>query len=68
LVRDAHAKGLLVHGWTFRAENYFLPKEFRAGEDTRAKGDLEGELKRFLALGMDGFFTDQPDLGVRALK
>jgi glycerophosphoryl diester phosphodiesterase len=67
-VRDAHARRLLVHGWTFRAENYFLPKDFRSGDDERAKGDLEGELERFLALGMDGFFIDQPDIGVRALK
>ena len=29
LIADAHAAGLAVHGWTFRAENVFLPPEFR---------------------------------------
>ena len=60
LVRDAHAAGLVVHGWTFRAENLFLPREFRAAGPPPALGDMTGELKRFLALGMDGFFTDHP--------
>ncbi len=31
LVADAHAAGLKVHGWTFRAENHFLPREMRTG-------------------------------------
>jgi glycerophosphoryl diester phosphodiesterase len=66
LVDDAHAAGLVVHGWTFRAENAFLPNDFRVGTDPNAFGDLKGEIQRFLALGMDGFFTDQPDIGVRA--
>ena len=66
LVADAHAKGLVVHGWTFRAENTFLPTDFQSGADPIAFGDLVGEAKRFLALGMDGFFTDQSDIGVRA--
>ncbi len=66
LVRDAHQFGLVVHGWTFRAENFFLPKEYQSSADPAAFGDLAGEIKRFLQLGMDGFFTDQSDIGVRA--
>lgn len=66
LVRDAHAARLVVHGWTFRAENYFLPKEFQSAGPPAALGNLAGETKRFLELGMDGFFTDHSDIGVRA--
>ena len=66
LVDDAHAAGLIVHGWTFRAENCFLPTDFRSVGGAADAGDLEGELATFLALGMDGFFTDQPNIGVRA--
>ncbi|WP_157266930.1 glycerophosphodiester phosphodiesterase [Azohydromonas aeria] len=66
LVRDAHAAGLVVHGWTFRAENQFLPDEFDSGSDPAALGNLEGQLRAFLDLGMDGFFTDHAFLGVQA--
>lgn len=61
LLAEAHRRGLLVHGWTFRAENSFLPAEYR--REGQALGDMAGQLKRFLELGLDGFFTDQPDLG-----
>jgi glycerophosphoryl diester phosphodiesterase len=57
LVRDAHKAGLAVHPWTFRAEKHFLP----------ANLDLTSELKAFLATGIDGFFTDHPDIGRRAV-
>jgi len=56
LVADAHAAGVGVHPWTFRAEKAFLP----------AGVDLEGELREFLDIGIDGFFTDQADVGVQA--
>jgi len=56
-----------VHGWTFRAENVFLPNEFDSSADPAAFGDLAGQIKAFVDLGMDGFFTDQPDLGVAAV-
>ena len=66
LVVDAHAAGLRVHPWTFRAENFFLPASFRQGLDPRAHGRLVDESDRYLALGIDGFFTDFPYLGVQA--
>jgi glycerophosphoryl diester phosphodiesterase len=68
LVQDAHEFGLIVHGWTFRAENAFLPNEFDSGADPASFGDMAGQIDAFLRLGMDGFFTDQPDLGVAAVS
>ena len=66
LIADARAAGLVVHGWTFRAENPFLPPEFRAAGGDAGRGDLDAEIEAFLQQGMDGFFTDQADVGVRA--
>jgi glycerophosphoryl diester phosphodiesterase len=66
LVDAAHAAGLQVHPWTFRAENAFLPAELRRGAPAAGTGDLQAELGVYLAAGIDGFFTDQPDVGVRA--
>ncbi|MCC7081171.1 MAG: glycerophosphodiester phosphodiesterase [Burkholderiales bacterium] len=67
-VRDAHAAGLLVHPWTFRTENAFLPPEFRRGEDRTAHGDGQGEIAAYLRADIDGFFTDQADVGVAAVR
>ena len=64
LVRDAHAAGLRVHPWTFRAENRFLAVPFR--REGAAHGDLAGEIAAALRLGIDGFFTDFPAIGVAA--
>ncbi len=66
LVSDAHAQGLKVHPWTFRLENRFLPRELRRGESPAGPGDLRAEIGAFLRAGIDGFFTDQPDIGVAA--
>lgn len=68
LMKEAHARGLLVHGWTFRAENQFLPSELSRGSGPSAKGDMTAQLKAFIEAGMDGFFTDHPDLGREALS
>jgi len=65
-VGNAHACGLQVHPYTFRAENRFLPANLRADADLNAIGNLEDEIEIFLAAGIDGFFTDQTDIGVRA--
>jgi glycerophosphoryl diester phosphodiesterase len=66
LVANAHAQGLLVHAWTFRAENAFLPLNLHRGLAPTAFGNLEEELLAYLRTGMDGFFTDQADLGAHA--
>ena len=67
VVADAHRAGLAVHAWTFRAENTFLPAEFRRGTDPGAIGDLAGEIRVFLDAGIDGLFSDQPDLARQAV-
>jgi glycerophosphoryl diester phosphodiesterase len=66
LVADAHAAGLRVHVWTFRAENFFLPASLRKGIDPRAHGDVDTAIRRQLAAGIDGFFTDFPLIGSTA--
>ena len=66
LVADAHAVGLKVHPWTFRAENFFLPMSLRTGSNPADHGDMAAEIARFLAAGVDGLFTDHPYLGVQA--
>ena len=67
LVADAHALGMEVHGWTFRAENIFLPNEFDSSSNPADLGNMTGQVQAFLRLGMDGFFTDHPDIGVSAV-
>ena len=69
LVHDAHRAGLVVHPWTFRRENNFLPNDFRQGnpaspEYLRAPGDLPAELRLFFHLGVDGVFSDNSDVAV----
>lgn len=66
LVADAHTVGLKVHPWTFRAENYFLPSALRRGINPAGHGDIEAEIARHLAAGVDGFFTDFPYHGAQA--
>ncbi|MFB9185219.1 glycerophosphodiester phosphodiesterase [Dactylosporangium sucinum] len=61
LIRDAHARGLKVHAWTFRNENQFLPLNLRTGTDPNAWGDILTEIRTFLAAGLDGVFADYPD-------
>ena len=68
LTRHAHRAGLLVHAYTFRAENTFLPTEYRSGPDPRALGDLAGEIRAFLRAGLDGVFSDHPDLAADAVR
>ena len=70
-VDDAHAAGLVVHPYTFRNENQFLPAELRKGDPADPNfpnlyGDAFAEDEMFFKLGVDGIFTDNPDTGVAA--
>ncbi|WP_398920196.1 glycerophosphodiester phosphodiesterase [Streptomyces sp. I6] len=66
LVRDAHAQGLILHPYTMRNENSFLPADFRRGTDPHAYGDAFGAFAVYFEQGIDGIFTDNPDTGLLA--
>ncbi len=68
VIANAHRVGLSVTGYTFRRENAFLPLQFRSSTDPAGIGDLEGEIRTFLAAGMDAYFTDNPDVGDQARR
>lgn len=62
VVADAHAAGLIVHVWTLRLENQFMDARFTTGTDPNAPGDLAAEARAFLDAGVDGIFSDHPDV------
>lgn len=68
LVAEAHAAGLAVHVWTVRAENAFLPPPLRSASGRPADwGDVAAEVRALTSAGVDGLFTDHPDLVLAAL-
>lgn len=58
LIEQAHRAGLRVHTYTFRSEPATLAPEYR--------NDPLEEYRQFFSLGIDGVFTDFPDVAVRA--
>ena len=58
LVARAHAAGLLVHIWTIRVDKEFLPAGYH--------GKPEAEYEQFRQLGVDGVFTDFPDVAAKS--
>jgi glycerophosphoryl diester phosphodiesterase len=60
LVRRAHAAGLVVHIWTIRIDKEFLPAGYH--------GRAEAEYEQFRDVGVDGLFTDFPDVAARVLR
>jgi glycerophosphoryl diester phosphodiesterase len=69
-VGDAHAAGRDVVAYTFRAENSFLPTELRSDRPALDKpadyGNAFAEFKQFFDLGVDGVFSDNPDIAKAA--
>ncbi|QES40550.1 glycerophosphodiester phosphodiesterase [Streptomyces venezuelae] len=66
LVRDAHAADLILHPYTMRNENTFLPTNFRKGTDPTAYGDAFGAFKAYFETGIDGIFSDNCDTALLA--
>lgn len=58
LIEQAHAVGLRVHAYTFRSEPATLAPEYQ--------GDPKLEYRQFYRLGIDGVFSDFPDVGLAA--
>jgi len=58
LVQRAHARGLLVHPYTFRNEQRRLASDYA--------GNPVEEYLRFYGLGVDGLFSDFPDTAFAA--
>jgi glycerophosphoryl diester phosphodiesterase len=68
LVADAHAAGLRIGPYTFRAENQFLPARFRRGGGANDFGDAFAEYALYYGMGVDAVVTDFPDLAVLARR
>lgn len=56
VIRDAHARNIAVHAWTYRDDAPF------PGESA------ETSMRKALRLGLDGFFTDFPFTGRRIVR
>ncbi|MBP0018367.1 MAG: glycerophosphodiester phosphodiesterase [Cyanobacteria bacterium SBLK] len=58
-IQEAHSLGLEVHAWTFRDDSLPDWVTFKDGEE---------EIQYYLNQGLDGFFTDFPDTGMRSVQ
>jgi len=67
-VANAHRVGLVVHPWTFRNENAFLPAEMRKGTIAAEHGDFATEYRTFRTIGVDGVFSDFPADAIAAFQ
>lgn len=56
LITDAHVVNLKIHAWTFRNEEQYLAPIYQ--------GNPQTEYEQFFKLGIDGVFSDFPDLAV----
>lgn len=64
----AHDAGLVVHAWTARKENAFLPAQLRLSDDMAAEGDLRSLIGLLQNAGVDGVFSDDPLISICGLR
>jgi glycerophosphoryl diester phosphodiesterase len=60
LITNAHNANLQVHVWTFRNEDCFLPSD--------CQGNPQKEYEIFFSLGIDGVFSDYPDMALSQIN
>ncbi len=67
---NAKAAGLVMHIYTLRPENAFLPTILKKSPvtDGTVRGDSVTEIQAFLQAGVDGFFTDDSAVGKEAIR
>ena len=68
LIERAHGAGLLIHAWTVRPENAFLPSSLQKPGGQAALGNMDALVARLKRAQVDGIFTDSPALAGRALR
>ena len=62
LTERAQSEGLVVHAWTARKENAFLPEPLRSSARPSDDGNLSTLIVILAASGVDGVFTDDPSV------
>ena len=53
-----------MHPWTLRAENTFLPLDYRSSANPAEYSDLFAEIATYRRTGIDGLFSDNSDIAV----
>jgi glycerophosphoryl diester phosphodiesterase len=69
-VETFHAAGLVVHPYTFRGSTTAVsrrPLDERQSNGSTLRQNIISEIERFIDYGVDGGFTDYPDLWREAI-
>jgi glycerophosphoryl diester phosphodiesterase len=70
-VKTFHAAGLVIHPYTFRGSTTAVlrkPLDEKMADGSTVRQNIIAEMQRFLALGIDGGFTDYPALWKEAYR
>ncbi len=70
-IETFHAAGLVVHPYTFRGSTTAVsrrPLDERQSNGSTLRQNIISDMERFIAYGINGGFTDYPDLWREAIK